>query len=62
MYQWKSVEHLENYKESFVFKMMNKRAIPGSINTLELPNSKLTDFIDNHKIGKYTAHSIRREK
>ena len=32
MYQWESSEHLEDYKSSFVFKVMNKRAIPGTIN------------------------------
>lgn len=50
MYQWKSVEHLEDYKRSFVFKMMNKRAIPGSITSVELINQSLAEFIAAHKI------------
>ena len=47
MYQWKSIGHLEEYKRSFVFKMMNKRAIPETKNEFELPGLKLTDFIEN---------------
>lgn len=50
MYQWKSINHLEEYKKSFVFKMMNKRAIPDSITSVEITNQSLTDFVDNHKI------------
>ena len=52
MYQWKSIEHLQDYKKSFVFKMMNKRAIPDSITSEEIMNHSLTDFIDKHKIEK----------
>jgi len=50
MYQWKSIEYLEDYKKSFVFKMMNKRAIKYSITKMEMINIKLTNFIDNHKV------------
>jgi len=50
MYQWKSLGQLEDYKKSFVFRMMNKRAITDSINEIEMSNQKLSDFIDNHKI------------
>lgn len=52
MYQWKSVEYLEDYKKSFVFKMMNKRAITDSINSMEMMNQSLTEFIEAHKIKK----------
>ena len=50
MYQWKSIEHLEDYKKSFVYRMMNKRAIQDSIKSIEMDSQELTDFIDNHKI------------
>ena len=50
MYQWKSIEYLEDYKKSFVFKMMNKRAIADSITSTEMINQKLIDFIVKHKI------------
>ncbi|WP_321368444.1 hypothetical protein [uncultured Draconibacterium sp.] len=45
MYQWKSSKYLEEYKKSFVFKMMNKRAISGSINSFEIENENLSNFI-----------------
>lgn len=41
MYQWASVEDLEEYKKSFVFKVMNKRAVPGSINSVQYENKSL---------------------
>ena len=50
MYQWKSADYLEDYKKSFVFKIMNKRAIPDSITSVEIMNQSLTDFIDISKI------------
>jgi hypothetical protein len=46
MYQWKSLRHLEEYKKSFVFRIMNKRAIQGSINSFEIENENLVNFID----------------
>ena len=50
MYQWKSPEHLEAYQKSFVFKIMNKRAITDSINMSEVMNMSLKEFLDVHKI------------
>ena len=49
MYQWKSKKHLEEYKKSFVFKMMNKRAITDTIRSNEFSNKKLTDFIEDYR-------------
>jgi hypothetical protein len=46
MYQWKSSKYLEEYKQSFVFRIMNKRAIPGSINSFVIENENLTNFIE----------------
>ncbi len=46
MYQWKSLKDLEAYKKSFVFKMMNKRAIKGSINSFEMENENLLNYIE----------------
>ncbi|KJF44138.1 hypothetical protein [Draconibacterium sediminis] len=45
MYQWKSLENLEEYKRSFVFKMMNKRAIQESIKSIHYENKSLDTFI-----------------
>ena len=49
MYQWKSKKHLEEYKNSFVYKMMNKRAITDTIRSNEFSNKKLTDFIEDYR-------------
>ena len=51
MYQWKSMKHLEEYKKSFVFKMMNKRAIKETIKSIELNNQILTDFIEDNTVN-----------
>ena len=48
MYQWKTRKHLEDYKKSFVFRMMNKRALPETIYSPELENQTLDKFIQNH--------------
>lgn len=50
MYQWKSKDHLEDYKKSFVFKMMNKRAISESLSSIEIEGRKLIDYIEQNKI------------
>ena len=52
MYQWKSVEYLEEYKKSLVFRIMNKRAIRGSVTMSEIKDQSLNDFINAHKIEK----------
>ena len=46
MYQWKSAKHLEAYKKSFIYKMMNKRAIKGSIESVEFSNKSLNILIN----------------
>lgn len=49
MYQWESEDALEEYKRSFVFRVMNRRAIDGTVTTLEIPDHRLQDYIENHK-------------
>jgi len=49
MYQWKSRKSLEEYKESFVFKMMNKRAITKTIASIEYENHQLLNYINKLK-------------
>ncbi len=51
MYQWKSIKHLEEYKKSFVFRMMNKRAIQETIKSVEMTNQNLFDIIDDKKVN-----------
>ncbi len=45
MYQWKSMKHLEEYKKSFIYKMMNKRVLPETLKSIEISNQILNDFI-----------------
>lgn len=47
MYQWESIKHLQNYKKSFVYRMMNKRAVPESIQSNILLNQSLDTFIQD---------------
>jgi len=49
MYQWKSEKHLNDYKESFVYLTMNKRAIESSIKSFEFKDQNLIEFIENHR-------------
>jgi hypothetical protein len=39
---------LEEYKKSFVFRMMNKRAISTTLMSTEHESRNLTDFIYSH--------------
>lgn len=50
MYQWDSIEHLEKYKTSFVFRMMKKRAITDSLSTIEIADKSLMEYLDEHNI------------
>jgi hypothetical protein len=50
MYQWESERALDDYKRSFVFRVMNRRAIQGTVTTWDIPDQRLLDFIENHKI------------
>lgn len=50
MYQWQTIQDLEEYKKSFVFRMMNRRAITGSLNMMEFKNQNLADFINSHAV------------
>ena len=51
MYQWKSVEHLSEYKKSFVFRMMNRRAKQDSITSIEIDHQNLTDLIESNRVN-----------
>jgi hypothetical protein len=50
MYQWKSKEHLEDYKKSFVYRIMNKRAKTGSIRSFESDHQQLIDYVNSNKV------------
>ena len=44
MYQWESKRALEEYKQSFVLKVMNRRAIDGTVTYREFERHLLTDY------------------
>jgi hypothetical protein len=48
MYQWESSQSLEEYKKSFVFRIMNKRAVPETVSSFEIENEKLSNFIESN--------------
>jgi hypothetical protein len=50
MYQWQSKQALEAYKKSFVFRMMNKRAVKDSLVSFEIEHQNLADFINQNMI------------
>ncbi len=50
MYQWQTKQALEEYKKSFVFRMMNRRAAEKTLRSMELENWNLTDFLDNNLV------------
>jgi hypothetical protein len=49
LYEWESKQALEDYKRSFVLKVMNKRAINGSVSYREFENHGLIDYLKQHQ-------------
>jgi len=45
LYEWKSKQHLEAYLKSFVFRMMNRRALPNSISMVGFEHLTLDYYI-----------------
>jgi hypothetical protein len=52
MYQWECKEALERYRASFVLRVMNRRAVDGSVTYREFDEQRLTDYIEKHKIDR----------
>jgi len=50
MYQWQTKQALEEYKKSFVFRVMNKRAIKSTLGSIEIDNQNLIHFVNNHTV------------
>lgn len=46
IYQWKSKEIAEKYPNSFIYKLMTKRAAPGTLSYEIIPNSDLSKYIE----------------
>ena len=56
MYEWKSVKHLEAYKNSFVYRMMNRRALKGTVRSYTISNRFLFDLIEAYDSQKNINH------
>ncbi len=61
LYQWESKHALDAYKQSFVLRIMNSRALYGSVTYRELDQYRLTDFIEEHKIDDTLSSSKNRK-
>lgn len=48
MYQWKSLNDLESYKKSFIFRMMNKRAISETMVSQTVIHQTLDGFLNQN--------------
>jgi hypothetical protein len=57
IYQWDSKHALDAYKKSFVLRIMNSRALYGSVTYRELDHYRLTDYIEEHKIDDTLSSS-----
>ncbi|MFC1724913.1 hypothetical protein ACFL4T_04740 [candidate division KSB1 bacterium] len=47
IYQWASRESAEKYPESFIFKMMIKRSAEGTLSYDVIPDTILSEYIEN---------------
>jgi hypothetical protein len=50
IYQWTSREMAEHYPDTFIFKLMTKRAAPGTISYEIMPNTDLAEYISNNSL------------
>ena len=48
IYQWSSKETAEKYPDTFIFKLMTKRATPGTVSYEILPKTGISEFIKLH--------------
>lgn len=52
MYEWKSSKHLEAYRLSFVYRMMKKRSLQGTLQSQTISKYHLSDFMEVEKSEK----------
>ena len=50
IYQWSSKEMAMRYPDTFIFKLMTKRAVPGTISYEIMPNTDLAEYINNKSL------------
>lgn len=52
IYQWESKEKAEKYPDSFIFKLMAKRSAPGTLSYEIIPNTDLSQYINELSSGQ----------
>jgi len=50
VYQWDSVQSVEEYKRSFVLGIMNRRASPKTVTSQVVLNTHLQDYMNDHEV------------
>lgn len=55
IYQWESESAIVAHQQSYVLRVMNKRAVSTSISYTFLPNTRLSDFIKNRLVKNKTS-------
>ena len=51
IYQWATKESAERYPKSFIFRIMTKRAAPGTVSYEIMPNTDLSEYIAAKRIN-----------
>jgi len=52
IYQWESKETAEKYPGSFIYKLMTKRSLPGTLSYEIIPDTDLTEYIRKLSLRK----------
>ena len=50
IYEWESAEAVEAYRRSLVFRAMNRRAAPGSVSCLVIPQTRIVDYLNSRAV------------
>jgi hypothetical protein len=56
MYQWESEQTIEDYQQSFVLGMMNKRSVQTSLSCTILPHTRVSEYIEKHSGSLEATH------
>jgi hypothetical protein len=51
IYQWTSREMAERYPDTFIFKLMTKRAAPGTVSYEIIPNTDLLEYLSTIRVN-----------
>ncbi|MBL7226293.1 MAG: hypothetical protein ISS59_09170 [Desulfobacteraceae bacterium] len=51
IYQWESKEFADRYPNSFIFKLMTKRSVPGTLSYEIMSNTDLSEYIETLSSG-----------